>query len=304
MTYPDYPKNRLIVGGVDLTMRFKMVLLDGYELNPPAPKTYTVDIPGGDGVIDLTTALTGDVVYENRSQKFTFALMNMDGYSDTSIQEFERTKTDIMNFLHGKSFDYQMTMDPEYTYHGRFTVTTHTQSRYANGRLGLIEISIDAEPYKLKKLCLYELNATGGKLFHLESGRKPVHPTIECTENCEINWNGEQIMVPAGTYRLNDVIFRDGWNELYINSHKFWNIRWYELGESQDHALTWETAKQYRWDDIQRLEGDYLDVPRSWEEVASYKWSHYADAVWDELNFKAGDAPSVVVYLQYEWKDL
>ena len=59
MSYPDLPNNRLIVNGVDLSIRFQMVLLDGYTLEPPEPKTYTVDIPGGNGVIDLTRLLPG-----------------------------------------------------------------------------------------------------------------------------------------------------------------------------------------------------------------------------------------------------
>lgn len=304
MSYPDYPKNRLIVGGVDLTERFHLILLDGYELEPPSPKTYTVDIPGGDGVIDLTDTLTGNVAYNNRTQKFSFALMNMKGVNDVSIQKFEHQKTEIMNFLHGKAFDYQMTMDPDYTYHGRFTVSSHAQSMYSNGRLGAIEITIDAEPYKLKENCTYKLNATGGKLFRLESGRKPVHPTLECAEPCQVTWDGNQFIVPAGTYRLNDVTFQDGWNEIYINSHQFWNITWGEVDEGGTHEMTWGGASSYRWDDIQRLEGDYLDVPRSWEEIATQRWSDLASITWGELNFKTEDAPEVLVYLQYEWKDL
>ena len=50
MSYPDLPENRLIVNGVDLAVRYNMVLLDGYTLSPPEPKTTTVEIPGRDGV--------------------------------------------------------------------------------------------------------------------------------------------------------------------------------------------------------------------------------------------------------------
>ena len=169
MSYPDYPNNRLIVDGVDLTIRFQMALLDGYTLSPPEPKTYTVDIPGGDGVIDLTQALTGDVAYKNRQQTFPFMVINPDS--------FERVKTDVSNFLHGKEFDYQITMDPGYTYHGRFTMTEYSHALYAYpGLVGTFMVSVDADPYKSKGLQTYQLNATGGKMFRLESGRKPVHP--------------------------------------------------------------------------------------------------------------------------------
>lgn len=302
MKYPDYPNNRLIVGGVDLTVRFQMILLDGYELNPPQPKTYTVDIPGGDGVIDLTTALTGDVVYENRSQKFTFALIN--------VEDFENVKMEVSNFLHGKAFDYQITMDPGYTYHGRFTVDTYTHQMYASGKLGLIEVSVDAEPYKLKDHCVYKLNATGGQMFRLESGRKPVHPTIECTVPCQVTWKGNLTVVPAGTYRLNNVLFEDGFNEIYINSRSFWNITWAEVAQGGDNQLTWGEASQYRWDDIQRLDGNVEDVtyntPRSWNDIALTRWSELSQKTWASINlsYAEEEIEDTYVYLSYDWKDL
>ena len=302
MTYPDYPNNRLIVGGVDLTVRFQMILLDGYELNPPQPKTYTVDIPGGDGVIDLTTALTGDVVYENRSQKFTFALIN--------IKDFENVKMEVSNFLHGRAFDYQITMDPGYTYHGRFTVDTYTHQMYASGKLGLIEVSVDAEPYKLKEHCVYKLNATGGAMFRLESGRKPVHPTIECAQPCIVTWKDDVTVVPAGTYRLNNVLFEDGFNEIYISSKSFWNITWGEIGQGSDHAMTWGEASKYRWDDIQRLDGLVEDVgystPRKWSDVALTRWNELSEKTWASINISTveKEVESSYVYLSYDWKDL
>ena len=297
MSYPDYPHNRLIVDGVDLTVRFQMILLDGYTLSPPEPKTYTVDIPGGDGVIDLTQSLTGDVAYKNRQQEFTFAVINPDS--------FERIKTEVSNFLHGKEFDYQISMDPGYTYHGRFSVKEYKHTLYAYpGLVGTFDIDIDAQPYKLKKHMSFKLNATGGKMFTLESGRKPVHPVIECSQPCRVRWKNVIVNVPAGTYRLNDVLFNYGQNDIYINSWRLYNITWYELGNSQTHQMTWDAAKKYRWDDLQRLEGDVYDVPRSWREVAALRWSDLANKAWHDVNYKAENAPENTVYLTYDWKDL
>lgn len=297
MSYPNYPNNRLIVDGVDLSITFGMVLLDGYTLSPPEPKTYTVDIPGGDGVIDLTQSLTGDVAYNNREQEFNFAVLNP--------QDFEQVKTKLSNFLHGKDFDYQMTMDPGYTYHGRFTVTSYAHAKYSYpGIVGTFTVSISAEPYKLKKKMVYELNATGGKLFRLESGRKPVRPAIECTQPCRIQWKNLNIQIPVGTYRLNDVLFTEGWNDIYINSWEFFNITWAEVGQGGTHQMTWEEATKYRWDDIQRLEGNYQDVPRAWEELAVYRWSDLSDKRWTDLDLRTVAVPDTTVYLRYDWKDL
>ena len=293
MSYPDLPNNRLIVNGVDLSIRFQMVLLDGYTLEPPEPKTYTVDIPGGNGVIDLTEALTGDVAYKNRKQEFTFAVID--------VKNFEKVKTEVSNFLHGRAFDYTMTMDPGYTYHGRFSVDSYSHEAYANGLLGQFKIKVDANPYKLKEHCAYRLNATGGKLYRFESGRRPVHPTVECTQPTWFTWNGKEQLVPAGTYRLNDIVFTNGLNELYVNSYKLWFVRWADLKNQQ---LTWNDLIDKRWDDIQRIGGDVEDAPRSWSELFDKTWDSLSGKTWDQLNFGRKQLPESIVYLTYDWEDL
>ena len=218
---------------------------------------------------------------------------------------FERVKTDVSNFLHGKEFDYQITMDPGYTYHGRFTVNEYSHALYAYpGLVGTFTISVDAEPYKLKGHMTYRLNATGGKMFRLESGRKPVHPVVECTQPCKVRWDNVLTQVPAGTYRLNDVLFTQGYNEIYINSWTFYNITWGELGEGAAHQMTWDEASRYRWDDLQRLEGDAMDVPQKWSDIANYRWSDLADKTWADVDFRNEAVPDTTVYLSYDWKDL
>lgn len=297
MSYPDYPNNRLIVDGVDLSVRFQMVLLDGYTLSPPEPKTYTVDIPGGDGVIDLTSALTGDVAYSNRPQSFTFMVVDPDS--------FERVKTDVSNFLHGKAFDYQMTMDPGYTYHGRFTVSEYSHAMYAYpGLVGVFTVDIDADPYKSKGLQIYKLNATGGRLFRLESGRKPVHPVIECQQPTKIRFENVSEIIPAGTYRLNDVLFKQGYNDIYINSYSLWNTIWSDLDDLGTHPMTWANAVKYRWDDLHRLDGDVISVPRTWEELNAFRWSDLSNKKWSDINYRHESAPETNVYISYDWKDL
>jgi len=296
MSYPDYPNNRMIVGGVDLTVAFGMILLDGYKLSTPEPKVYTVDIPGGDGAIDLTESLTGNVAYNNRTDEFTFVILDVDN--------FEQIKTRLSNFLHGKAFDYKLTMDPDYTYHGRFQVSEYAHSVVSNGIVGSIAVKVVANPYKSKGLQTYKLNATGGKMFRLESGRKPVRPTIECSQPCVVTWKDKVINVGAGSFVLNDVLFTQGWNDIYINSFRFWNVKWLDLGEGGTHQMTWEQASKYRWDDLQRLSGDVHDVPRSWAEIADKRWSDLAEMTWDQLDFRSEVVPDTTVYLQYEWKDL
>lgn len=296
MSYPDLPNNRLIVNGVDLSIRFQMVLLDGYTLEPPEPKTYTVDIPGGNGVIDLTEALTGDVAYKNRKQEFTFAVID--------VKNFEKVKTEVSNFLHGRAFDYTMTMDPGYTYHGRFSVDSYSHEAYANGLLGQFKITVDADPYKLKEHCVYRLNATGGKLYRLESGRKPVHPIIECSQPCWITWKKEEFLVPSGTYQLNDVVFQNGINEIYLNTSRLWLITWDEVGETKPNQLTWNDGTKYTWDSIQKLGEGPADAPSCWDDISDRRWSDIAEKLWREMDYRRSHFSDTTAFIKYDLEDL
>lgn len=296
--YPGLPDNRLVVNGVDLSETYRLVLLDGYTLTPPSPKTYTVDIPGGNGVIDVTEAMTGDVAYDNRTMEFEFAVID--------VEDFEKTKTKVSNFLHGRKYSYTMTMDPGYTYTGRFTVSSYSHEAYANGIVGTFKVKIDANPYKVKEAKTYKLNATGGKLFRLESGRRPVHPTIECTEPCWFSYNGKHITVPAGTYRLNEIELQSGVNEVWVNTRKFWDITWSEIGEQGIFSKTWENLSAFRWDEIQMLGQSTEEHIQAWSDLSETKWSDISGETkhWYDLNYTKNVIGDSVAYVQYNWEDL
>lgn len=294
MGYPDLPKNRLIVDGIDLTERFGMILEDGYTLELPEPKTYTVDIPGGNGSIDLTEALSGDVNYSNRKQEFTFYVIG--------VKDFEAFKSELNCLIHGRAFDYKITMDPEYTYHGRFTVSSYTHGMYSVGKVGKIVISIDADPYKTKGFQTFFTNSVGGKLIRLQNGRKPVRPIIETDGPIKVICNNVEIQLPAGTWTVNDFLFKPGINDLYLRAtdynptttwsyigQKTWkevgSKRWFEWMYAKDDG---EEIQVKKWSDVEKL---------SWSEVSTYRW-------YDLLTMHQRSTGEAIVYIKYEWSDL
>lgn len=297
--YPGYPDNRILVGGVDLTERYHLILADGWSISTPETKTYTVDIPGGDGVIDLTDALSGDASYENREA--TFVLYDI--YPD---EPWEKIKTEVSNFLHGRAFDFQITMDPGYTYHGRFSVKEYSYAMYPLGVLGAVQLEVDCDPYKWKDAQTYSLNPVGGKEYQFMSGRKAVHPIIECEGNIFVNDGNGEFQVPAGTHSLADVVFRMGSNSLYICSYRFKRVTWSEIGEDGRFEMTWEQAKAMRYDEVNQLGLEEGVAPRSWSDMETNRWEDYSDRRWVDLNLKLTTDPSLapVVYLTYDWKDL
>lgn len=105
--------------------------------NPPTPKTNTVEIPGGDGVLDLSEALAGRPTYNNRTGSWTFYVTN--GFKDWSVLYSE-----IMAYLHGRSFKAFLEDDPGYFYEGRFSVNAWK----SNKDYSQITIDYNVGPYK------------------------------------------------------------------------------------------------------------------------------------------------------------
>ena len=294
MSYPDYPNNRLIVNGVDLSEEFKMVLSDGYTLEPPSIKTYTVDIPGGNGKLDLTESLIGDTNYDNRNQEFTFYLIN--------VEDFEKAKTLVSNFLHGKAFDYKLTFDPEYTYHGRFTVSSYSHGSFNSGKVGVITIKSDADPFKYKEDSKYLIDAVGGITVELPSGRMRVCPTITVEGLTKIIYKGILIVLKQGTWIINDINFHEGNNEVYINSYDIHNFTW---GDLRTKSITWGQFKEKRLYEWYKSNNDGTYETKTWDEVKDFTWGDLSIIRWcDLIVFK--DIPDDIkeVLIQYKWGDL
>ncbi|NCE64066.1 hypothetical protein D1159_05560 [Pseudoflavonifractor sp. 524-17] len=109
--------------------------------NPPAQKVKTLEIPGGDGVIDLSQALTGYPVYQNRTGSLEFIVMN-------DFKPWHTAYSDIMDYLHGQRLRAVLEDDPEYFYEGRFTVNAWKSEK----DWSRIVIDYDVGPYKWSAL--------------------------------------------------------------------------------------------------------------------------------------------------------
>lgn len=115
--------------------------------NPPTVKTKTLEIPGGNGVIDLSEALTGYPLYDNRTGSMEFIVVN-DFYEPVKThREWHEVYSDIMNYLHGQRLSAYLEDDEEYYYEGRFAVNEWKSDK----NYSTITIEYDVGPYKWKK---------------------------------------------------------------------------------------------------------------------------------------------------------
>lgn len=216
---------------------------------PPEVKTKIVDIPGGDGVIDLTESLTGYPVYGNRAGSFTFIIIDDNSYLMDQHISWEETYQKLLSYIHGRKMRVVLEDDPQWYYEGRLTIVDPKQYRNYSG----ITVEFDLGPYKW---CLRDslnnvsydpfgvytsadpdptftdiaVSDTPTELIFDEDdiGIAPVNPyfTVSSTSGNGVtveytNTSGESSYaeIPDGTYAVNDLIFsRNATLNLYCDS--------------------------------------------------------------------------------------
>ena len=196
--------NTIKFGDKDSYIDFGLILRPK-ERPFPTPKTNYVSIEGGDGDLDLTTSLTGDVKYENISYSLEFTL------KDKRV-DWENTLLNLSTYLHGKKMPLTFSEDPDYYYVGRYTLNPLTSDK----NVGLLSIDCILEPYRLKKEETIK-TITGVGTLTLSNTRKWVMPTITSTSSMEFTFEGKQFVV-NGTLQSPDIILKEGENIIEVTS--------------------------------------------------------------------------------------
>lgn len=174
------------------------IVLTNVENTLPLPKTVTLDIKGADGLLDLSEALTGDVLFNNRKLKLTFELMNLNSYDELL--------TEIANTLHGRVVNLRFTSDDDYYYTGRATISKWECKKHK----GSIVIDIDAYPYKLSVLeTTRQFTISGNQTININvNTRKTLVPILEVTGNLILN----DLTLTEGKSQYSDIILKNGVN--------------------------------------------------------------------------------------------
>ena len=186
------------------------LILSKVDIPPAKPKTRYIDIPGGNGSIDLTEA-NGEIVYEDRTLSFTFTV-----HPDESAT-FDEVRSDISNQLNGQNCKITLDKDDDYYFYGRVTVDDYRTNKKVN------EITVKArvQPYKYKQnptMVKFALSAQA-KTVNISNSRKSVSPTVTVSEggSASVEYEGNTFTFTAGTQRNADLRFTAGNNRVKIS---------------------------------------------------------------------------------------
>ena len=285
--------NTLTIDGHDLG-DMGLIVLDGFELPVPEPKTYLVDVPGSDGIIDLTE-FAGDIAYQQRSQ--TFALM-ASGLTDRAAQVLQ---TQLARLVHGRRKTFALGQDPGWTYAGRFALGT--PSHDSGTTVWTWPLTVTADPYKTRddSPLTWRVNAAGGVWLDLPVGRRRVCPTIEVNRRALVTHGGKTWELMPGASRVRDLWLTAGGNPLLINTYPGYSIAtWADVSAPYP---TWADSASRQWSEL--AAGDTPpQAPDLWSNHATETWADNATRRWVELSHGAEAGDEFAAYLQYDYQDL
>ena len=175
------------------------------EIGKPKPQTYTVQVPGRNGLLNLTKGLTGRVTYDNRSLSFR--------YFGTGDRESLLELDAEFSKYHGQTIRIIDDDYPDHYYEGEATVSTVFNKGYIT-----ITLTVDAQPFRLRlEPTIYSREIAGTVNLYLTNESIEAIPTITVTAETVITFNDVTMTLSAGTYTLEKFELHSGANILEVS---------------------------------------------------------------------------------------
>lgn len=173
---------------------FKLILASK-DIGMPEPRTNYVEVPGRNGSLDLSEALTGEVSYNDREIMLSFIAMEA-----MTNKTWPKLLTEISNYLHGKKLKIVFDEDTDYYFLGRCAVTDFSAPKGAEN----LTITCTCDPFKYKKdktVVTKTLTNTDQEI-KLTNEFRPVIPEVNVTANTTLTINSSTVAITTGKHYL------------------------------------------------------------------------------------------------------
>lgn len=208
----------VIIDGINICEKCK-VTLESFEIGMPEPKLVKVQIPGRDGELDMSEALSGFINYGNREITIQLGITGDDKAS-------EKKKQQVLVLTAGKKVKLSFSHLDGY-FVGRCTPVSITRELAHH----TLTLSFSCDPYRYQNAETVEtrnLTETPINLICVNT-IMPVSPTIENSANAKVQFNDKIFNLQKGVHRLG-IVFSEGKNTLNVSGSGTINVK-YKRGE-------------------------------------------------------------------------
>ena len=182
---------------------------------PPKAKMQHISIPGRNGLLDITDALSGYTIYENR-----IITLKLGGKKKKEL--WPSFMSTFQNEIHGKRVKIVFDEEQDYYYVGRATVNPDYER---TGEIATFTVTIDAEPYKYSLVDSLEpwkwdpfsfvdgviqsysdLVVTGTLECKIAGSEMPVIPEFIVSSNMTVEFEGNTYQLSPGRNKIYDIV--------------------------------------------------------------------------------------------------
>jgi hypothetical protein len=193
--------NNTIHTGLDLGL-----VMEAKDLGSPSVQKNTVEIPGRNGLLDMSEALTGEPSYNNRTQTYKFI-------GDGS-RELVLSLIDVVTSYHGQYITIVVDDYEDWYYEGRVEVAYVDNYNYVE-----FELVVDAQPFRYaRELTSVSYTGITNQEITLNNRGVTVIPKIVTDAETTIVYGGVTYHLSAGTYEPEDLALRRGDNVYTITT--------------------------------------------------------------------------------------
>lgn len=185
-------------------------------IGKPTVQSYSVQVPGRNGLLNLTKSLTGDVTYYNRPLSFK--------YFGTGNRETLLALDEAMSCYHGETIRIIDDDYPGHYYEGEASVSTELHSNYI-----VINMTVDAQPFRLKlNPTLFSRSINDSAIINLDNESIKVIPEITVSQEMTISKGDISHTLEPGTYRVSDFKLTKGVNTFKVKGYGFITFKYQE----------------------------------------------------------------------------
>lgn len=183
------------------------VIMTSFDIGMPSQKRSSIEVPGMDGVIDLTYALSEQKIYENRTVSMTLEILYRNGADLWNIHER------IANDLHGNEMDIRLSFYPGWHLEGNVSVDGLSM----NDGTATFKVTCDCNPYFIRNSLTRATYAVTGTMdVYIRNAARWTIPSTEVTGTVSVKTDDAAVSLSTGKARNAAIVLKSGLNRITL----------------------------------------------------------------------------------------
>ena len=183
------------------------VIMTSFDIGMPSQKRSSIEVPGMDGVIDLTYVLSEQKIYDNRTVSISFEIPYRKGADPWDIHER------IANDIHGNEMDIRLSFYPGWHLEGNASVDGMSM----NDGTATFKVTCDCNPYFIKNSLTRATYAVSGTMdAYIRNATRWTIPSTEVNGTVSVKTDDAAVSLSTGKVRNAAIVLKSGINKITL----------------------------------------------------------------------------------------